>query len=279
VLSYLTSRYRHSSEEEWRRRIEGGLVLLDGVATDARRRLREGETLVWNRPPWTEPEAPTSFAVLFEDADLLAVAKPSGLPTMPGGGFLAHTLLSLVRKRRPEASPLHRLGRGTSGIVLFTRNRRARRLLVDAWSRGDVERRYRAWVNGPFPSGESILEHPLGPVPHTLLGTVEGVSASGKRARTCVRLVERASESSLVDVAIDTGRTHQIRIHLAASGHPLVGDPLYPEGGVPDPAERTLPGEIGYRLHAYRLSFVHPGSGAPITIDCGPPPSYRARGE
>jgi 23S rRNA pseudouridine1911/1915/1917 synthase len=279
VLSYLSSAYRHSSEDEWRDHIEKGLVSVEGRAAGTKSLLHSGETLVWNRPPWREPEAPTSFALLHLDEDLLAVAKPAGLPTMPGGGFLESTLLAQVRRRFPEGSPLHRLGRGTSGIVLFTRNRRSRRKLGEAWSRGRVERRYRALVTGRFPEGEAALDYPIGPVPHDLLGSVEGVRAGGKPSRTRVRLVEERQESSLVDVEIETGRTHQIRIHLAASGHPLLGDPLYPRGGVPDPATEALPGEIGYRLHAYRLGFVHPGTDERLVIDCGPPKLYRARTE
>ena len=86
--------------------------------------LRAGQTLVWRRPPWEEPAVPLAFAVLFRDAHLLAVAKPRGLPTMPAGGFLTHTLLHLVQQRFPAATAMHRLGRGTSGLVLFARTRR-----------------------------------------------------------------------------------------------------------------------------------------------------------
>ena len=279
LLSYLSKTRRHSSEIEWRRHIENGLVLVEGRPAGVERRLRPGEILVWNRPPWYEPDVPTSFAVLHRDEDVLAVAKPAGLPTMPGGGFLESTLLHLVRTRFPDASPLHRLGRGTSGIVLFTRNRVSRQKLASSWSSGGVERRYRALVTGRFPTGPVLLDYPIGPVPHRRLGTVQAVREDGKPSRTRVRLVEVRSESSLVDIEIETGRTHQIRIHLAAFGHPLAGDPLYPTGGVPDPGTEVLPGEIGYRLHAYRLGFEHPRTQTWTSVDCGPPELYRAREE
>ncbi|MGH9324714.1 MAG: RNA pseudouridine synthase, partial [Vicinamibacteria bacterium] len=106
VLAYLTDRYRHSSEGEWRRRIESGQVLVAGVPAAALRELASGETLVFRRPPWQEPSAPTSFAVLYRDDDVLAVAKPAGLPTLPGGGFLENTLLARVKRLEPRASPL-----------------------------------------------------------------------------------------------------------------------------------------------------------------------------
>ena len=110
--------------------------------------LRAGQWLVWRRPPWQEPPVPLSFAVLYRDADLLAVAKPRGLPTLPNGGFLEHTLPARVRRLYPEAVPMHRLGRGTSGIVLFARTPAARREVAAAWRDGAVLKEYRALVVG-----------------------------------------------------------------------------------------------------------------------------------
>jgi 23S rRNA pseudouridine1911/1915/1917 synthase len=278
LLAYLSERYRHSSEPEWRERIESGLVHVNGAPARADRALAAGDLLVWNRPPWREPPAPTSFAVLYEDEDVLGVAKPSGLPTMPGGSYLENTLLARVRRRYRAASPLHRLGRGTSGIVLFARNPEARRALTRKWET-EVERSYRGIVAGHFPAGETTLDHPIGLVPHAVLGAVHAASASGKKARSLVRLVERREGQSLVEIAIETGRTHQIRIHLAAAGHPLVGDPLYPAGGLPLPSSRVLPGAIGYSLHAHRVRFLHPRTRREVRIECGPPPLYRGRNE
>jgi 23S rRNA pseudouridine1911/1915/1917 synthase len=274
----MSERYRHSSPDEWRRRIESGLVLVEGAPARADHALAAGESLVWSRPPWREPHAPTSFAVLYEDDDVLGVAKPAGLPTLPGGSFLENTLLARVRRRYQGASPLHRLGRGTSGVVLFARNRDARRALTRSWET-DVERSYRALVEGVFPAGQTILDHPIGLVPHALLGSVFAVSPAGKRARSRARLLEHRDGASLVEIDIETGRTHQIRIHLAAAGHPLVGDRLYPPGGVPEPSGNELPGATGYFLHAHRVRFPHPRTSTEIVIHCGPPRLYRAEGE
>jgi 23S rRNA pseudouridine1911/1915/1917 synthase len=278
LIAYLSERYRHSTPLEWRQRIESGLVLVEGAPAPADRILARGESLVWNRPPWREPLAPASFAVLYHDGDVLGVAKPAGLPTLPGGRFLENTLLARVRRRYPRASPLHRLGRGTSGIVLFALNRECQRVLTRSWEKG-VERSYRGIVTGLFPEGETILDYPIGLVPHRLLGSIHGVNPSGKRARSRVHLLEHRSEVSLVEIEIETGRTHQIRIHLAAFGHPLAGDPLYPPGGVPAPDQAALPGETGYHLHAHRVRFLHPRTRKDVEILCGPPPPYRARGE
>ena len=275
VLEHLAGRYRHSTVTEWEWRIRGGQVRLDGLRASSADRLRAGQRLIWNRPPWREPLVPLGFAVLYADADVLAVAKPSGLPTMPAGGFLTHTLFWQVRRRFPGASPVHRLGRGTSGVVLFARSARARRSLACAWRAEQVERIYLGLVDGRPDRRRFSIDLPIGPVPHPLLGTVYGASAGGRSARTIVHTLRAEHHASFVEVRIETGRSHQIRIHLAAAGHPLVGDPLYGPGGLPRPGSRALPGDGGYLLHAARLVFPHPASAALTMVECAPPPGLR----
>jgi len=272
LLDYLARSYRHTSRSEWRERIEAGRVLLDSRQADPRTVLRRGQTLVWRRPPWTEPEAPTEFAVLFEDDALLAVAKPAGLPTLPGGGFLENTLLSRVRAHTPEASPLHRLGRFTSGVVLFSKTPEASAELTRQWTARTVLKRYRALATGEASRRSFTIDEPIGPVPHALLGTVHAASESGKPASSHVEVLEQRAGSFLCDVRIETGRPHQIRIHLAAAGHPLVGDPLYVVGAEPPPGCRALPGDPGYHLHAAELTVRHPDTGDLLTVSCVPPP-------
>lgn len=268
VLHHLAGSYRHSTASTWAERIEAGQVRVDGVVAVATMRLRAGQRLVWHRPPWQEPAVPLGYAVLSVDDDLLAVAKPAGLPTAPAGGYLAHTLLWCVRARHPVATPVHRLGRGTSGIVLFARSVWARRTLAAAWRDGAVERVYRARVDGTPAEGFTV-DAPIGRVHHPVLGTVHAATPHGRPACTTVRPVG----TSLVEVTIATGRPHQIRIHLAFAGHPLAGDPLYGPGGVP--RTQALPGEGGYALHATRLTFPHPRSGRPTTVECAPPALLR----
>ena len=140
VLAHLSQRYRHSTEATWRRRLAEGEILLEDREPSPTEALRTGQTLVWRRPPWEEPPVPLSFAVLHLDEELLAVAKPRGLPSIPHGGlYLNHTLLRVVRRRWPEASPMHRLGRGTSGLLLFARTPEARRSVTTAWREGRVK--------------------------------------------------------------------------------------------------------------------------------------------
>lgn len=276
LLAYLAQRYRHSSASQWKERIESGRVLIDSKPGRPETVLRRGQTLVWQRPPWTEPDAPVSFAVLHEDGELLAVAKPAGLPTLPGGGFLKATLLHRVRAYAPVVTPLHRLGRWTSGVVLFARTRETLRDLTRQWMSRNVGKRYRALATGRPSGGELEIADPIGPVPHPLLGTVHGASLDGKPARSRVVVLEERDGEFLCDVHIETGRPHQIRIHLAAAGHPLVGDPLYGIGGVPGPGCRALPGDPGYSLHAAELTFRHPRTARKIVIACNPPPPLRS---
>ena len=274
VLAYLTGRYRHTSEAEWRSRIAAGEVWLEEAAAEPATLLRRGQSLVWRRPPWQEPAVPLAYAVLHRDESLMAVAKPRGLPTVPAGGFLEHTLLHLVRASTPRAVPLHRLGRGTSGIVLFALTAGARRAVSGAWREGRVDKTYRALVAGVPRADSFSVESPIGPVPHPRLGLVHAASPRGKPALSHVRVLARHGDRAVVEVRIPTGRPHQIRIHLAVAGHPLVGDPMYGCGGTVLP-EPGLPGDGGYRLHAHRLALGHPFTGRRLELECAPPKELR----
>lgn len=275
VLAYLAERYRHSSSQEWEARLQAGLVQVDEQPAQAADPLASGQRLTWIRPPWKELDAPLAWAVLFKDQDLLAVAKPSGLPTLPGGGFLEHTLLKQVQQRFPEANPIHRLGRATSGVVLFARSEFAAHHLSKALQQHQMEKVYRAVVAGHPAEDAFEVNVPIGPIPHPTLGTVHGASAGGKRARSLVQVLKRREATTLVEVQIETGRPHQIRIHMAAAGFPLWGDPLYTSGGGLLGEGLAVPGDPGYLLHALRITLPHPRTGAPITIRCQPPPQLR----
>ena len=275
VLSYLASRYRHSSPSEWSRRLRDGEIELDGLRADETMPLRAGATLVWHRPPWGEPDVPLHFDLLHEDAAIVAVNKPSGLPTMPAGGFLEHTLLTIVAEHYPGVTPLHRLGRFTSGIVLFARTRAATATLSRAWRQHLIEKHYLALGSG-IASFDSIeIAAPIGLVPHAVLGSVYAASPHGKRSYSSARVLERRTDTTLFAVRIITGRPHQIRIHLAHAGHPLAGDPLYGAGGVPAPDTRALPGDGGYLLHAEKLCFAHPLTAASVDLYATPPGALR----
>jgi len=254
--------------------------LLDTVPADIDAILRPGQKLIWRRPPWEEPDVPLAFAVLYRDEYLLAAAKPAGLPTMPGGGlFMENTLLTLVRRRYPEVNPLHRLGRGTSGVVLFARTPEVFAKMSQAWNREEILKSYRALVVGVPVAEEFDIGVPIGRISHPFLKTIHAAvsrsDATGKHARSHAHVLERRGDCALMDVRIFTGRPHQIRIHMAAAGHPLAGDPLYGVGGIPLADGRAVPGNTGYYLHSALLGFSHPVTKTWIEIRCHPPPILR----
>jgi len=279
LLAHLRDRGGPLGEAEWRALILAGAVRVDGAAADPGAILRAGQHLTFERPPWEEPAAPLCTAVLHEDPDLLAVAKPRGLPTLPGGGaFQDHTLLAVVRRRDPGAVPMHRLGRHTSGIVLFARTARARSAVQAQLRERRVGKTYRALCAGHPPWDDLEIDAPIGEMPHAPTGTVHAALADGRPSRSRARVLERRAGSaptSLLEVEISTGRPHQIRIHLAWAGHPLAGDPLYGPGGVPRPGSGAVPGDPGYRLHALRLELSHPRDGRPLRLECAAPPDLR----
>ena len=279
VLEHLARSHRHSTEAQWRERIERGELELDGRPALPGALLVPGQELVWHRPPSDEPEADTNWRLLFQDDLLVAAAKPRGLPTLPGGGFLETTLLARVRAEFPEASPMHRLGRETSGIVLFSRTPEAGSRIQAAWREHRIVKQYRALASGVAREDSLIITAPIGPVAHPWLGTLFAASPEGRPARSEARVLERRAAATLFEVLIETGRPHQIRIHLAYAGHPLVGDPLYAAGGLPRPGLPALPGDGGYFLHAERLAFPHPDTGEILELRDPPPEELRMAGE
>jgi 23S rRNA pseudouridine1911/1915/1917 synthase len=279
LLAHLLARGGPAGEAEWRERIRSGAVRLDGIPAEAGAVLRPGQRLTWERPPWEEPPVPLCVAVLHEDPDLLAVAKPRGLPTLPGGGeFQEHTLLAVVRRRDPAAVPMHRLGRHTSGVVLLARNAAARSAVQALFRERRVRKTYRALCSGHLDRDELEIDAPIGEVPHGPTGTVHAALAGGRPSRSRVRVLERRdgdAPSSLLEVEIDTGRPHQIRIHLAHAGHPLAGEPLYGPGGRPLPGSGAVPGDPGYLLHALWIELAHPRDGRALRVECAAPPALR----
>jgi 23S rRNA pseudouridine1911/1915/1917 synthase len=274
LLSHLASLYRHSSTQAWQQHLDDGEVTVDGVIATGSELLRPGQVLVWNRPPWIEPDTPLHFEVLWEDAHLLAVNKPSWLPTLPGGGFMENTLLRLVQERTPEAHPVHRLGRATSGIVLFAKTAAAASVLSANWNTSKVQKIYRAVAQGVAEQEAYEIVTPIGLVPHPLIGSVWAAHAGGKRSKSLAKVIGRTGGSTLFEVSLHSGRPHQIRIHLASIGHPLVGDPLYGFTGQPLEDQPGLPGDGGYFLHAQILKFHHPMSGEQIELEAGLPTGF-----
>lgn len=268
IVRWLANRYEHSDEATWSERLLRGELRLGDAVLHEDRPGAPGALVLWSRPPWDEDPAPRGYTLAAEGPGWFAVDKPMGLPTMPSGGWLENTLLHVVRERWPTATPMHRLGAGTSGLVLFAGDGAARTALTAAFREGRIERRYLAVASGLVPTEPTVIDAPIGPVPHDALGSIHAVTASGRPARTTVRAIAHAGESTLVDVEIHSGRPHQIRAHLAWFGAPLRGDPLFKGGGSLQPGHR--PTEAGYLLHAWRLAWDATISGGGV-IERDPP--------
>jgi 23S rRNA pseudouridine1911/1915/1917 synthase len=253
--------------------------LLDEAETTAETRLLAGQWLTYQRTPWQEPEVPLAFDVLYEDADVVVVAKPPGLPVLPGGGFLEHTLLWQLQQCYPQdtPTPIHRLGRGTSGVMLLARSPNARKYLSQQLRERQMQKIYRALAKGISMPDRFTITEPIGKQPHPTLGYVYAAHSQGAFAQSNCIVLRRDATATLLEVTILTGKPHQIRIHLAAVGYPLVGDPLYAIGGIPvirsasETDKLPVPGDCGYHLHALQLSFTHP-NGQSMTFTCQPPP-------
>jgi 23S rRNA pseudouridine1911/1915/1917 synthase len=271
LLAHLAALYPHSTAQAWQEKLNRGEVTLDGVEATGSESVASGQTLVWNRPPWTEPETPQHFEVLFDDAHLLAVNKPGGLPTLPGGGFMENTLLRLVQKQYPGANPVHRLGRATTGIVLFAKTPQAAAHLFAHWNTPEIQKIYRALGQNIARRDSYEILTPIGLVPHPLIGSVWAASPGGKPSKSVARVLSRGEGVTTFEVSLYSGRPHQIRIHLASIGHPLAGDPLYGVGGRPLEDLPGVPGDGGYFLHAQYLKFRHPITGEPIDVEAALP--------
>jgi len=267
-------------------------VLLDGRPAKAATVLAGGEELEVDRPPPTpagiEPEA-GPLSILFEDPDLVVVDKPPGLVVHPGAGRGAGTLVHRLLARFPEIDGVggpgrpgivHRLDRDTSGALVVARTPAAYRELQRAFAERRVDKRYLAVVYGAPepPAGEidaAIGRHPERRKEMTVR-TREGKGA--RPALTRYRTLAAAAGIALLELGLETGRTHQIRVHLKSVRHPIVGDPVYGEArwrGLPGPVQAPLRAFPRPALHAWRLAFDHPRTGERVYFEAPVPEDLR----
>jgi 23S rRNA pseudouridine1911/1915/1917 synthase len=260
VLAQLVPEHSRSRLKEW---IEAGHVTVDGRSADGKRRLHGGERIVVDAVPdaavTADAAQPIALDIVHEDEAILVVDKPAGLVVHPGSGNRDGTLLNALLHHAPALSALpragivHRLDKDTSGLLVIAKTPQAQTDLVRQLQTRAVKREYVAIACGDLARATTI-DAPIGRHPHAR--TTMAVVATGKPARTHVVPLTRFGAATLVRCTLETGRTHQIRVHLAAIGHPLVGDPAY--GG----RRAAARGPVFHRqaLHAARLGLVHPQS-------------------
>ena len=283
------------SRAEAQRWIDAGRVTVHGSVGRASHRLSSGEAVVVrpDAPPATaaEPEEGVEFAILHVDEAIVVLDKPAGLVVHPARGHahgtLVHGLLArgLFRRDLIEAAAddergentrpgiVHRLDKGTSGVMVVARTAPARERLKSQFQAHTIERAYEAIVAGHAEARVHATLH--GRHPHDRLRFTTHV-ASGKTAVTRVEVLRRLEGATHVRCTLETGRTHQIRVHLAETGTPVLGDPLY--GKPPREARLRAVGEgLGHQaLHARVLGIVHPTTGASLRFDAPPPPDFQA---
>jgi 23S rRNA pseudouridine1911/1915/1917 synthase len=251
----------------------------DGKRRRASDIVRAGEVVMLVRERFQEPETPLSFDVLFEDDAVLGVDKPAGLPMHPTATYHKHTLSYLLRERYGDddrtPSIAHRLDRETSGVVLCGKSRGNVAALKRAFETRAVEKTYLAIVDGVVARDTGSIALPLAGAKDRLHVLME-VRDGGLEATSEYRVLGRAPAHSLVELHPRTGRQHQLRVHLAAIGHPVVGDKLYgPEQEAPfleyidtgmTPALEARLGHARQALHAHRIRCPHPSTGAPLEV-------------
>ena len=260
------------SRSRVRRLIDEGLVTLDGrLPAKAGVKLEAGQRVELTLPPPERTELapePIPLRIVYEDDDLLVVDKPAGLAVHPSPGHSQHTLVNAVLAHCPQLSSIggegrpgivHRLDKDTSGLIIVAKHDAAHLSLARQLKERRVEKRYLALVEGRVEPPEGVIEAPIGRHPRhrQRMAIVEG----GREARTGYRLLREVDGHSLLEVRPETGRTHQVRVHLAAIGHPVVGDALYgPRRARSSPLRRHF-------LHAHGLAFRHPTTGERLELE------------
>lgn len=272
--------FSRSTLQQW---IDAERVQLDGQPATSKSKARSGQRVdVRPLPPPPSEAVPQDIPlnVLHEDEDLLVIDKPAGLVVHPAAGHADGTLVNAVlfhTKVEDEESArpgiVHRLDKDTSGVMVIAKSTRAREGLIAQFKTHDIERAYVAIAVGAPPNNFTLdTLHGRHPVHRKKFSTRV---PRGKQAITHVRVLERLHGAALVECRLDTGRTHQIRVHLAEAGYPLLGDPLYGSTPKDDPLRAAAKALGRQALHAGVLGFVHPVTGENVRFTSPPPADFQ----
>lgn len=269
ALSTLLPEYSRAKIQEW---IKAGYITVNGKALRTKDKVHTDQIVNINASITTtttsEPQ-PIALNIVYEDPDIIIINKPAGLVVHPGAGQADSTMLNALLYRYPElaniprAGIIHRLDKNTSGLLVVTRNLTAHTKLVTDLQQRKIKREYVAIVNGVMTTGGTI-DAPIGR--HPTKRTHMTVKENGKSATTHYRIIKRFFAHTYLSVLLETGRTHQIRVHLAHIGYPIVGDPTYGKG-LKIPAKcnialrQTLENFKRQALHAKHLGLKHPRTG------------------
>lgn len=285
ALGALMPEYSRSKIQDW---IKQGFIVHNNIASPkAKVKVYEGDQIHLDIPQTTKTfDQPQDirFGIIYEDEHIFVVNKPAGLVVHPAAGHQSGTLVNglLFRdsslEQLPRAGIVHRLDKDTTGVMVVARSLEAHTALVDALQKRDIKREYRAIAQGLITAGRTIDE-PISR--HPVDRKKMSVQEKGKPAVTHFRVQKKFRAHSLIEVQLETGRTHQIRVHLAHLRHPLLGDQTYagrlalPKGITPA-LEQAIRSFKRQALHAYRLSFNHPVSGEPLSFEAELPEDFVA---
>lgn len=273
ALADLTDLSRSQANDE----IKKGTVLVNGEPVKAKYTVKEGDIISYQLPEeeildYEAEDIP--IEIVYEDEDLAIINKAQGMVVHPSAGHSSGTLVNALLYHIKDLSTIngvvrpgivHRIDKDTSGLLMIAKNDKAHHILADELKAKKSLRKYLAIVHGNLPNDRGMIEAPIGRSEKDR--KKQAVTAKGKDAITRFQVVERFGDFTLVDLSLETGRTHQIRVHMAYIGHPVAGDPLYGP-------RKTLAGN-GQFLHAQTLGFTHPSTGEMVTFTAEPPIIFR----
>lgn len=258
--------------------VKEGQITVNGVAVKGSYRLKCGDKIVFFLPEAEEPDIQPEdipLDILYEDADVIVVNKPKGMVVHPAAGHYSGTLVNALMYHCKEQLSgingvlrpgiVHRIDMDTTGSVIVCKNDNAHRLIAEQLKEHSITRQYHAICQGVIESDQGTIDRPIGrhPTDRKRMAVNE---KNGKRAVTHYKVLQRFEKYTYIECELETGRTHQIRVHMASMGHPILGDEVYGNGKCPF----KLQGQV---LHAKTLGFVHPSSGEYVEVDA-PLPRY-----
>ena len=290
-MAFLAHRFPYHTADGWTKRVRDQWVRVNDAFVEPGHVVQKADTInytIWH----AEPPVDDRYAVLYQDDDFLAVAKSGNIPVHACGVYIVGTLIARLRADfGPNVNLVHRLDRETSGVVILAKHRAANRALAGMFERGEVEKTYLAVVHGNVRERGFVIDEPIGKIDVRYQYPVEyeyakendlathlpkrRVDPAGKPARTRVEVIAHAGAFSTLQLFPEHGRTHQIRVHLAHVGHPIVGDKIYAlSGDVRDeqlregltPRVREALVMERHALHCERLAFEHPLAGGRIEL-------------
>lgn len=282
IDKYLSTVNEQLSRSYIQKLLKSGLVLVDGKPVKASYQVDEGDVISLDIPEAVEPEIEPEnmdLDILYEDQDVILVNKPKGMVVHPAAGHYSHTLVNgLMHHCKDQLSGIngvmrpgivHRIDMDTTGVIIACKNDMAHNSIAAQLKEHSITRRYQAIVHGVLKDDAGTVEGPIGRHP-TDRKKMSINYNNGKSAVTHYKVLKRFRQYTHVECRLETGRTHQIRVHMASIGHPLLGDLVYGPGKCP------IPGLQGQTLHAGVLGFIHPRTGEYMEFTA-PLPEYFAK--